>query len=866
MADKILSLTLTSDINLQVRHGEPVVIGVPLARHWAMDVQYLKLFDSQKRLVSCDIAVLDRWPDGSVRWALLAFKAESSQPQTKLELHFTADERESKEDPSAPTLHIKKEGGAFAIETGAATFVLGPGVGWPVRRVQSPGAEDWIDSPISGLQLTMQEGIVCNCNIRETKIEYAGNLRAVACCSGSTILPNGKRVESDWQLEFFAGLSSVIVHVTMRNPHRAMHPGGFWELGDSGSLLFREAVFRLNLGKPSPGASAWCSPESEKPWIPASTPLNLYQDSSGGKNWQSRNHVNREDRVPVAFQGYRSTCNPPEGLRATPIVSLNAPAGRLTLAARHFWQNFPKSLNVDDNGISYGLFPRQWNDLHELQGGEQKTHSFAISFGDDGITETPLDWFRQPLVPSLDSVWIEETDAIPCFTADRGDWHSQYRSFVDSAIEGSDTFEQKREAIDEYGWRHFGDLYGDHEAIYAKEFSGPGPLVSHYNNQYDPIAGFCLHWLRSGDSRWWMQFNELASHVTDIDIYHTREDKAAYNNGLFWHTFHYIDAGKATHRSYPRIGKSNGGGPANEQLYASGLRLHYLFTGNPASRDAAIGLAQFVIDIDDGSKTVFRWLSGDNTGLASQSGTPAYHGPGRGSGNAISVLIDGYLLTRERRFLEKAEQIISRVVHPKQNITALDLLDAERKWFYTMFLQALGRYLDLKVELGENDRQYAYARQCLLHFARWMAENEYLYLERPEVLEYPTETWPAQDLRKSVVFDFAGKYSNAQERSLFRERAEYFYAQALAMLAQHKTRTLTRPMVLLLTQGFAHAWFKKYRDVSVPTDSTSEADWGSPEHFIPQKVRAIRNGKRLAAILGICALAAMAALCWRFLL
>ena len=54
------------------------------------------------------------------------------------------------------------------------------------------------------------------------------------------------------------------------------------------------------------------------------------------------------------------------------------------------------------------------------------------------------------------------------------------------------------------------------------------------------------------DPRWRVLMDDLARHVADIDIYHTVEDKAAYNGGLFWHTCHYVDAGTSTHRSYPR--------------------------------------------------------------------------------------------------------------------------------------------------------------------------------------------------------------------------------------------------------------------------------------------------------------------------
>jgi hypothetical protein len=74
-----------------------------------------------------------------------------------------------------------------------------------------------------------------------------------------------------------------------------------------------------------------------------------------------------------------------------------------------------------------------------------------------------------------------------------------HAALVNAAIEGPDRFEQKREAIDEYGWRHFGEIYGDHESVRQKEL----PIVSHSNNQYDPVAGFILQYLRTADPRWW---------------------------------------------------------------------------------------------------------------------------------------------------------------------------------------------------------------------------------------------------------------------------------------------------------------------------------------------------------------------------
>jgi hypothetical protein len=102
--------------------------------------------------------------------------------------------------------------------------------------------------------------------------------------------------------------------------------------------------------------------------------------------------------------------------------------------------------------------------------------------------------------------------------------------------------------------------------------------------------------------------------------------KPRTRNGLFWHTCHYVPAGRSTHRSYPHLPGVCGGGPANEHNYAAGLRLHWLLTGDRMSRDAAIGLARWVIAMDDGRRTIFRWFTRAATGLASATYSPSFHG------------------------------------------------------------------------------------------------------------------------------------------------------------------------------------------------------------------------------------------------
>ena len=46
------------------------------------------------------------------------------------------------------------------------------------------------------------------------------------------------------------------------------------------------------------------------------------------------------------------------------------------------------------------------------------------------------------------------------------DPNAGYLALVDAALDPVDGFLAKRERVDEYGWRNFGDLYADHESAF----------------------------------------------------------------------------------------------------------------------------------------------------------------------------------------------------------------------------------------------------------------------------------------------------------------------------------------------------------------------------------------------------------------
>jgi hypothetical protein len=828
------------------RHNEPVSVGVACPRGAVAPAQRWRLTDQRGRPVTVQTTALDRWNDGSLRWLLAEFHADLLPGLAS----WYALAPDAIEESEAPLIAIEHSGESLRIGTGAAIFDVpcnGPGflsaaaVGeLPLLRSTVIGAED-------------AEGARCEFHTQRAIVERAGPLRAVVRLQGGFAKAcGGHWLDGTVQLVFFGGLSTVIAQVQVTNPRAARHAGGCWDLGDSGSVLIRDLSISIatNPGEP---ADVWGSLHHNDRMEPAGTQFAVYQDSSGGSNWQHLNHVNRDNRVTTTFRGFRAMRNGRfvEGMRATPIASIGGGNSRVSIALPRFWQIFPKSIEAEHGRCVIGMFPRVSVDLHELQGGERSSLTFAVCFGRDTVSAEPLSWIRAPLSVSADPLSYRQAQTWTPVAVGSQVSIDGYDALVNAAIDGSESFEHRREVVDEYGWRNFGELYADHENP-----NGDDAFVSHYNNQYDALAGFLIRFMQTADQRWWLLANDLASHVTNIDLYHTQRDRTAYNGGYFWPTQHYQTAGTGTHRAFSRRSGSSGGGPSSEHNYTTGLMLHHFMTGCERSRAAVIQLANWVIDMDDGWKSRFRWIDRRETGYASGTRSADFHGPGRGAGNSINALLDAHRLTSDNRYMEKAEALIARCVHPDDEIDALGLLDIENRWSYTVFLQVLGKYLEHKAERGEIGPRFEYARRVLIKYAVWMAANERPYLESPEQLDHPTETWAAQDLRKAAVFEFAARYSESEQQSMFLAAAARFVDHSVAYLLGARTARRTKPIILLL----AYAFQRPHREPpAIVTDQ--QPAWQPKAHFVPQRRRVVRRltwagaGASAAALLLIALLA-----------
>jgi hypothetical protein len=824
------------------RTAQPLTAGIPVPKGSLNDPVTLCLLDAGGRPVPSQTEVLARWPDGSVKWLLLDFVAPSLSGGCERWLLRGRPERTG--PGPAERLRILDSTAGVVVETGAVAVHLSPAA-LPFARVLT-GGEDLLEPASVRTVLTDAKGRSGSPRVERVVVEDRGPVRATVRLEGRF----GGRIPARFvaRLCFFAGTALVRLRLTLHNPKRARHRGGLWDLGDSGSMFFRELAVEMALRGPDQARLTWAAEIGHPPQSLEAGRLEVYQDSSGGANWQSKNHVNRHGRVPCSFRGYRVRAGGREafGLRASPQVALRGANGGVAVAVQEFWQQFPKALEAEDKRLRVGLFPGQWDDLFELQGGEQKTHTVWFDF-----TPAGLDWVHRPARVCATPAWYADTGAVPFLTPDpRPGASAELDSLLAESLNGANSLFARREVIDEYGWRNFGDFYADHEAAYCPD---PPPVVSHYNNQYDVIYGTLLQYLRTGDGRWFELADPLARHVLDIDIYRTTRDRALYSGGLFWHTEHYRDAATGTHRGFSaakaRPGQPSGGGPCDEHNYTTGLLHYYYLTGEKAARDAVLGLADWVLVMDDGRNNILGVLDDGPTGLASRTRRDDFHGPGRGCGNSVNALLDAWLLGGSRTYLDKAEELIRRSIHPADDVAARDLLNAEERWSYTVFLTALARYLDLKAQAGEVDFMYAYGRASLLHYAAWMREHERPYFDRPEQLEYPTETWAAQELRKANVLRLAAAHADEPLRAGLLRRWDELAERAWRDLFGFASRTVARALALVMTEGTREAFFRS-SEVSPAPRPAAVFDFGAPEVFVPQRRRVLARLKTPWGFLG----------------
>ncbi len=729
------------------RRAEPVTAGVILPRGAVKNPGTLTITAPDGKVVPAQFETTSSWPDGSIKWLLVDFKANCA-PRGKAAYRLS-DHGAS----SAPTTALKVDS-----DDSGVTITTGPMRCRLDRQGFDLFSEVYLDHDSSGtfedsekisraerlnsVLLTDSQGREYSSRwgtIKNFEVEASGPVRATVAVKGKLADIDGdSELEYTARLHFYAGTGMVRVHFTLanRNPTKVFRDedgDSHWLMGQPGSVFFEDFSLSTNLGFDGPVVmSVGDGKRDILDRVVLTGEGGIYQESSGGDNWFGSVHMNHKLEIPMRFRGAKAFLGDVEPYQVDrPDAWLHVADRKfgLAVAVRWFWQNFPKALSATPDGqVRVGLFPDEWPDSHELQGGEIKTHELAFYFhtGPQGSSvgenrvATVMGAFHYPLIvrgPAesyissgfFDDVVAYDPRAFPT-----------YENLMQGGIAGKPrNIPTDIDIHDEYGWRNWGDTPARNE---FDETGGPHTgrqAVSHFNHEYDHGYAMLLHGIRTTDrspelgTSWWRMAEPALWHEADIDIYHSQDTngKGAFSGGKFAHTSHGVDVINASHRGSPRVtwwGSLNwrwgrGQSPESGHFNNRGQMALYYLTGNRTVLESALELTELV----------YYKISNDVFAQIDRTS--------RDAGNNLQALTDAYLLTWDEKYVAVAEKILESTAPDKQwymskeGRAATPDQDVGGYWQPAICINAVGRWTDVMEE--KTGKPYTRGRDYLVKYA-----------------------------------------------------------------------------------------------------------------------------------------------------
>lgn len=526
----------------------------------------------------------------------------------------------------------------------------------------------------------------------ESEVIESGPMRVVVRVKGCFGPASAPALEFTAWYHFYAGSSRVKLAFTLENNgHGGRTSTGNAHnanIGGTNCAFFDGMALRLPLAlEPRPTACLLGDLGSEVVTEQIDARAQLYQDSGGGHAWDAYRSAEFQPRPTsyVSFKGYQITAGEErraEGDRAVGWLDLSDRSGGLSVTVRDFWQNCPKALAAEQGGVvEVALFPARYAGDFPFRSGEHKTHEILFQFhgGDDGDRlQAAARGFSDPLRLEATPAWYASTGVLGELHPYDPDAYPYYEAFNLSTIgltlsggRSKASLIKQQERHNFFSWMDYGDVPLDFE-------SGRGQWGLKYDFEYH----MAQQYVRTQQPGWWQLFSAAARHIADIDIHHQPHYPGLHfvKGGTWAHSLHGDPGDKNPHRNRNHFTKDLSFGARGTATY------HYL-TGDWKARSACLELAE---------NALAEYMSPQK-----DPGPPAKNNRmgTRGDACTLQRLLEGYLVSGDRRYLDRARwQIRSR---------AFDGRPAKhgdvKLWSSTFYAMALARYLEFFP--GEEDVQ-----------------------------------------------------------------------------------------------------------------------------------------------------------------
>ena len=555
------------------RHSAPVRSGVPFPQGVLGSSRTVRLLDSSGSEIPLQTRTLGRWPDGTVKWVLVDFEADvpaSSKAEYTLE-YGTAVSRGTFETP----LRVMEDADGVTVDTGRLRIRWDRSEFGPLSEI-TRGGEGYIDgSDIVVTGTDGQEHRSSNAEADLLEIEESGPLHCIVRVEGSHVSEDGVRLlRSVFRVHAYAGAGYVQLDHTFVNDNLET------SFTDIGSMYMKIRT--------------------------------AGEAAVAGELIQTH-----DDRSVV------------NGVVGDERLRGHVQAGDVEVEMEDFWQQYPKSLRTNADGIEIGLCPSIGEEDYRVGGEEEYKLYFYLKDGvyrfREGISKTHTIYIGEGLEKGASLLVAQASEEWNCASGAFGEITSgtdgRFSNYEERIEHLFGEYRNSHDANREYGMLNFGDWAFDNYKDWG-------------NSEYDTGYVFFTQWARSGDLGYFEEACRAVLHHRDVDTCHDSADDFKVG-GVYRHRvghtgdFHPGGYGLADRAiatgEFPdtnlwvdlvdsrelRAILIWGGEFTISHTWIDGFLLHYFLTGDPRS----LQTAEMVADRYDGRYARnYEFTNGRNNG------------------------------------------------------------------------------------------------------------------------------------------------------------------------------------------------------------------------------------------------------------
>ena len=535
----------------------PTSVGIPFPEGALGDTEQISLRKGRTQ-IPLQARTLTRWDNGSIRWALLDFQANGQNDYT---VEYGSEVTRTLPDNA---LKIVQSRNAITVTTGplrvefpknSAVF---PGI-VSIRETNGSYRRLTAGKPSPAVTLIADNGTPYTSEKPEAVVlEEAGPERA--CIRIDVAHTSGKKhlFRSTFRVHLFRNSSAIRVFHTFENDRT-----------EANFTTIRSLGLRADLPVGS-GAKATLDNHA------CDLPISLQQT---------------HDNAYAVSQGHSTVA---KGKQSDGTALLKSESATVALSVRDFWQNYPKGLALDKDGLTLQICPPLDKNAYP-RGGELEDRLYYYLLDGQykfkqGASRTHEFWFHiQQSEPSAD--FHKAVQSPPLYTVDLNAFNKSaavtrlpdkekspfppYETWVEAA---RNVYAKDRKESRAYGMLNYGDWFG--ERVY-----------NWGNMEYDTPWCFLQEYLRGGHADFYTWAEEAARHLIDVDTCHYHADPGEVGSQYLHSVGHAGDYYPEGYRERAIFSSRW----SVSHTWVEGLFMYHLLTGDARALESAMKTSTLLV-------------------------------------------------------------------------------------------------------------------------------------------------------------------------------------------------------------------------------------------------------------------------------